>query len=140
MKVRMVLVRKDECVPPLTPLYSGPYMVLQRSARVFKLKVGNKEDTVSVHRLKPAVTAQDVLPADPPRRGRPPLPRLPAAAKPATTIPTPQLQLHKAFLHLQRKRKVRFDERTTIILPPLMLVLATGRPKRVRRPLQFFRP
>ena len=67
----MVLVRKDGHVPPLAPLYAGPYRVLSRSPRTFKLQVGPREEVVLVHRLKPAITSDDQAPAQPPRRGRP---------------------------------------------------------------------
>ncbi len=40
-------------VPPLTPLYDGPYAVIQRSLRSFKLQMGGKEDKLSNSRLKP---------------------------------------------------------------------------------------
>jgi len=66
-----VLVRRDGHVPPLTPLYDGPYKVLQRSLRTFRLQIGNKQDTVSTSRLKAVQDAPDVQPAEPPRRGRP---------------------------------------------------------------------
>ena len=36
----MVFVRRDGHVPPLTPLYDGPFTVLQRSAQYFKIRIG----------------------------------------------------------------------------------------------------
>ena len=68
----MVLVRKDGHVPPLAPLYEGPYKVISRSLKTFRLQVGKRTDVVSVQRLKPAVTSDEAQPAPPPRRGRPP--------------------------------------------------------------------
>jgi len=68
----MVFVRKDGYVPPLVPLYAGPYKVLSRTRRTFRLQVGSKVEIVSVQRLKPAITADNEAPALPPRRGRPP--------------------------------------------------------------------
>ena len=62
----MVLVRKDGHVPPLAPLYDGPYRVLSRSPRTFKLQVGPREEVVSVHHLKPDITSDDQAPAQPP--------------------------------------------------------------------------
>ena len=67
----MVLVRKDGHVPPLAPLYEGPYKVISRSLKTFRLQVGERTDVVSVQRLKPAVTSEEEQPAPPPRRGRP---------------------------------------------------------------------
>ena len=68
----MVLVRRDGHVPPLSPLYEGPYKVLTRSQRTFRLQVGNRVEVVSVQRLKPAITSDEEKPAEPPRRGCPP--------------------------------------------------------------------
>jgi hypothetical protein len=70
---RFVLIRQDSVQPPLSPLYSGPYLVLERSLHSFKLQVGEKTDTVSCHRLKACHAAEDTTAALPPRRGRPPL-------------------------------------------------------------------
>jgi hypothetical protein len=64
-----VWVRRCSHVPPLTPLYDGPYTVLQRSLRAFKLQIGAKEDQVSTSRLKPCSSSTPT--ASPPTRGRP---------------------------------------------------------------------
>ena len=82
-----VFVRRDGHVAPLSPLYEGPYQVLARSLRTFRLQVGPRVDVVSVQRLKPAVTAGDAPPALPPRRGRPPRPAPPLAPAPAPPRP-----------------------------------------------------
>ncbi|XP_023320310.1 uncharacterized protein LOC111695285 [Eurytemora carolleeae] len=68
----MVFIRKDGHVAPLAPLYEGPYKVLSRSLKTFQLQVGKRVEVVSVQRLKPAFTAEDEAPVEPPRRGRPP--------------------------------------------------------------------
>jgi hypothetical protein len=47
-----VFVRRDGHVPPLQPLYNGPYAVIRRSLH-FTLRIGDKEDKVSTLRLKP---------------------------------------------------------------------------------------
>ena len=73
-----VLVRRDGHVPPLEPLYDGPYKVLQRSLHTFRLQIGNKQDTVSTSRLKAVQEDPDVQPAVPRPRGRPR--KLPVAA------------------------------------------------------------
>jgi hypothetical protein len=73
---RFVLVRHDAAQPPLSPLYNGPFLVLERSLHFFKLQVGSRVETVSTHRLKPCHTPEHAQAAEPPRRGRPP-----AAAK-----------------------------------------------------------
>ena len=106
-----VLVRRDGHVPPLAPLYDGPYLVLKRSLRTFRLQIGNKQDTVSTSRLKAALTAPGVQPAQPRRRGRP--------RKTPAPAPGPI-------------RRVRFQ------LPPV--TARVGRPQRRARPPDFFVP
>ena len=52
--------------------YAGPYLVLEKGPKVFKLQVRTREDVVSRDRLKPNVGLAQPAVADPPRRGRPP--------------------------------------------------------------------
>ena len=55
-----VFLREDAHHPPLTPPYRGPYKVLQRSDKAFRITLqGGREDWVSVDRLKPAYEATD---------------------------------------------------------------------------------
>ena len=51
-----VLVRQDEHVLPLSPLYDGPYAVLRRSLHTFTILMGDREEVVSTSRLKPCRT------------------------------------------------------------------------------------
>ena len=51
--------------------YSGPYQVLERGNKVWKLQVGKKIEVVSRDRLKPHLGRVDLEAAVPPRRGRP---------------------------------------------------------------------
>jgi len=67
---RFVLVRHDGVQPPLSPLYDGPYLVLERSLHFFKLQMGTRTDTVSTHRLKACHAPADAEAALPPARGR----------------------------------------------------------------------
>ncbi len=46
-------MRRGGALPPLTPLYVGPYEVLERADKFFRLAVGGREETVSIDRLKP---------------------------------------------------------------------------------------
>jgi Integrase core domain len=71
LQAEAVLVRRDGHVPPLAPLYDGPYRVLTRSRDFFRLQMGDRTDTVSTSRLKLCLDPAAV-PAAPPRRGRPP--------------------------------------------------------------------
>jgi hypothetical protein len=86
-----VWVRRCGHVPPLTPLYDGPYTVVQRSLRHFWLQIGDKQDNISTSRLKPCSSSTPT--ASPPRRGRP---RLPVADPPP---PPPQ----------RSRKRVRFN-------------------------------
>ena len=65
-----VLVRWDGQVPPLAPLYVGPYTILPRAAQYFTIQMGDREEVVSTGRLKPCLTPQAV-PAQLRCRGHP---------------------------------------------------------------------
>jgi len=67
-----VLVRHDGVQPPLSPLYDGPFLVLERALHFFKVQIGSRIETVSTHRLKPCHAPQDVQAAERPHRGHPP--------------------------------------------------------------------
>ena len=70
---QFIFVREDACKPSLAPLYRGPYWVLERRSKFFRLQIGQKVDSVLVDRLKPVFSDSPVVPANPPPRGRPPL-------------------------------------------------------------------
>ena len=71
-----VFIRVDAAKSPLTPPYTGPYKVLQRKDKSFKLQIRNSIDWISIDRLKPAYLLQDDQPdvtfsrAGRPLRGR----------------------------------------------------------------------
>ena len=67
-----VYVRRDEHVAPLTPLYRGPYKVLERGPKVFKVQIGEASVSISVDRLKPVLSESVIIAAKPPQCGRPP--------------------------------------------------------------------
>jgi hypothetical protein len=77
-----VYVRSPPASPSLAPLYRGPFRVHKRADKFFIIKVGSKFDAVSVDCLKPHLGGP-VMPADPPRRGRPPLNSMRRVAAPA---------------------------------------------------------
>jgi len=66
-----VYVRKGPPGAPLAPEYAGPYQVLQRRAKAWQLKFGERSEWVSTDRLKPHSGSEPVT-AAPPKRGRPP--------------------------------------------------------------------
>lgn len=49
-----VFVRKDMVTPSLTPPFDGPYQILKKGPKFFKLMIRNKPTNVSIDRLKPA--------------------------------------------------------------------------------------
>jgi hypothetical protein len=73
LSAAFMYVWKGGTVPPLSPLYSGPYKVLvpRLGPKVFRLQVGEREETVSIDCLKPHWGTAPVQPAQPPSRGRP---------------------------------------------------------------------
>ncbi len=64
-------VRRGGTTPPLTPPYAGPYEVLEPGEKTFLIRIGNREDRVSVDRLKLHLGKGPVQPTAPRRRGRP---------------------------------------------------------------------
>ncbi len=117
---RFVLVRRDAVQPPLSPLYDGPFLVLERSLHFFKLQVGSRIETVSTHRLKPCHTPEDTQAAEPPRRGRPP-----NAAAPPKVVHQPPLSVSRQqSCHstpdpaLKRLRRVSFADPAATFMPP----------------------
>ena len=62
----MVYVRRGGSLPPLTPPYQGPYRVLERGAKVFKLQMGSRQENITVDRLKPHLGAAPAAPAETP--------------------------------------------------------------------------
>ena len=73
-QARFVFIRHDARKSPLQTPYDGPFEVLQRSEKSFILQVGNRQEIVSIDRLKPVILDLSQSPevAQPPRRGRPP--------------------------------------------------------------------
>jgi transposase InsO family protein len=71
-KASHVYVRRGGHVTPLQPLYDGPFLVLNRTAKVFTLLMGEKQELISVDRLKPHLGRNEPVPGVPRRRGRPP--------------------------------------------------------------------
>ncbi len=53
LQARHVYVRRGGTLPPLAPLYVGPYEVLEKADKHFRLAVGGREETVRIDRLKP---------------------------------------------------------------------------------------
>ena len=58
-----VYMRRGPAGTPLADKYKGPFHVLARGPKFFKLKMGEREDTVSRDRLKPHRAVADPVPA-----------------------------------------------------------------------------
>ncbi|CAK1600312.1 unnamed protein product [Parnassius mnemosyne] len=54
-----VYVRDDSVKGSLQPAYSGPFKVLERGDKIYKLLMKGKEQTVSIDRIKPAYIPSD---------------------------------------------------------------------------------
>lgn len=54
-----IFLRDDTGIGSLKPAYTGPYEVLKRGDKVFKILVGVKPVTVSIDRIKPAYILSD---------------------------------------------------------------------------------
>ncbi len=119
---RFVLVRRDAVQPPLSPLYDGPFLVLERSLHFFKIQIGARTETISTHRLKPCHTPEDAQPAEPPRRGRPP-----KAARP------PAVVRHHKFSGSRQQKRVSFADPVATSLPPPPLRPPPAPPDRAAR-------
>ncbi|KAG6438787.1 hypothetical protein O3G_MSEX000224 [Manduca sexta] len=67
VSAKYVFLREDASRTPLQPAYTGPYKVLERTDKVYKLLVKGKPVTVTIDRLKPAyvISDQQGLPAEP---------------------------------------------------------------------------
>ena len=61
--------------PPLTDNYAGPYLVLEKGPKVFKLQLGTRKEVITRDQLKPHLGTAPPAAADPPCRGRRPLGR-----------------------------------------------------------------
>ena len=61
---------ESTCGTPLADKYKSPFQVLSCGPRFFKLKMGEREDTISRDRLKPQRAVEDPFPAALCGRGR----------------------------------------------------------------------
>lgn len=59
---KYVFVRHGQPIKKLESPYNGPYKVLSRSEKFFKLDVKGKEITTSIDRIKPAYILEDEIP------------------------------------------------------------------------------
>ncbi len=57
--VTHVFIRVDSCRRPLQQPYQGPFKVIKRHDKYFKIQIGSEEKNVSIDRLKPAFFEQE---------------------------------------------------------------------------------
>jgi len=143
---RFVLIRRDGAQPPLSPAYDGPYLVLERSLRFFKVQLGNRVEVVSTLRLKACHTPPDTVAADPPRRGRPPTPAHASLSVPDAADCSDVLPASKQSASMRpppvrgRPRRVSFawPPATVAVARPTDAPRPSSRPSRtVRRPCRL---
>ena len=82
LAAKFMFVREDAYVPPLAPLYLGPYLVLEWRTKFFCLQLGDRTNVVSVDRLKPAFSDEAISLALLPLHGRPALAPAPVSRQP----------------------------------------------------------
>ena len=70
-RAEFVYVKRGGAGVPLSAHYEGPYRVVERGPKFFKVKLGEREDTISRDRLKPHLAGTPPAVAEPPSRGRP---------------------------------------------------------------------
>lgn len=56
-----VYTRRELAKTALTPAYEGPFKVISRSPKTFKISIKGQHRTVSIDRLKPAYTLENTL-------------------------------------------------------------------------------
>ena len=78
-----VFLRRVAIAPPLTAPYDGPFKVMSRRGRVYKILIKGKVHTVTTDRLKPAHIERE--PESDTTKQRQTQPTLPKAKKPAAT-------------------------------------------------------
>ena len=106
ISAKYVFVCEDTAKSSLTPRYRGPYLVIDKRDKYFRLQMGSKQDVVSVDRLKPVFSDTPVTTALPPPRGRP---RLNPAPAPSTTRPLSTAKPSKKVRFLLNPQVVFFD-------------------------------
>ena len=124
MSAKYVFVREDSVISTLAPRYRGPYLVIDRKDKYFRLQVGSKQDVVSVDRLKPVFSDSPVSTALPLPRGRPRLKPAPTPSNPSTTPPLSTAKTSK---------RVRFLLNPQIVPSPIPLRRNPHRSARDRR-------
>lgn len=113
-----VFLRNDKVCKPLQPPYDGPYKVLLRRKKTFRIAIGNRQVEVSLDRLKPAFYSAAEEESQP------------TGGAPAAT---PSSQVPRATVPDQPKTNKTRDAADTLPKP----ILKTSSGRTIRRPLRF---
>ena len=91
MSSRFVFIRHDAHITPLQCPYDGPYEVLEPGDKVFRIRLGDREELITVDRLKSTIMPEDYPHpiAVPPRRSRPLKEPIPKTVEPKQTLSHP---------------------------------------------------
>jgi hypothetical protein len=71
LQAEFMYVKRGLAVPSLAPLYAGPYKVVERGEKYFRLDMGGHTEAVSTDWLKPHLGSSPLQPARPPKIGQP---------------------------------------------------------------------
>lgn len=86
-----VFVRKDHVLKPLQSSFSGPFQVVSKATKTYKVKMNGKTQTISLDRIKPAFVSTDLeIPKEAP-------------------VPSPQEPIYRT----RSGRQVRFPKKLT---------------------------
>jgi transposase InsO family protein len=69
LQAELVYIQRGGAVKPLSPLYDGPYRVLERREKYFQVDIGGRAEAVSADWLKPHLSLSGAVPAAPAKRG-----------------------------------------------------------------------
>ncbi|KAF8795395.1 hypothetical protein HNY73_003248 [Argiope bruennichi] len=81
-----IFLRSDKVDPPLSPPYTGPYLVISRKDKNFIIDLNGKHSTVSIDRVKPAYLLADDTDQTEPSKSQPILEK--STVPPNTTKPS----------------------------------------------------
>lgn len=99
-----VFIRRDSPKSTLDPPYEGPFKVISRSDRNFRVDVRGVETTVAVNRLKPAYIANE----EPLQTG------ISSPAPGPDPHQQPQQQAQRPEVHTRSGRRIRFPDRLEV--------------------------
>ena len=94
LTAKYVVFREDAVISSLAPRYRGPYLVIDRQSKYFRLQIDSKQDVVSLDRMKPVFSDAPITPTLPPPRGRP---RRSPVASSSDPPPSSSTKSHKKF-------------------------------------------